>query len=721
MGTITSVRRNVKNGGRCSVFVDGEFLVACPIDVAVSLELHKGLEMTYQLERTLRGEDRRMVLKQKTYHFATYKPRTEKQVRTYLVGREATPEEIDFVVSWLRDFRLIDDRNYAEQFIEAAKERKPLSRLMARRMLVAKGVPEEIVDNVLEVRYGPDDALDAARRVATKKLRSLSTETEKKRVEKLVRFLQYRGYPWDVIRKVIGELHLTSSVILILTWMIVLSQTPLAVMAQAITNCNRARLPETINRFQTTTQPVLAPDGILFLDRKLHPNNADGGVHDPDDVWSSHRDSFGVWSEVSRETFTTILRPDVVFTVTSDGLEALVVGRYRDGKDEESTCMAIISRPSQGELFDRVHPLVIPRLSSLGRNFYASMSDDRQHIIVAVDQSQGVGGLDLYHTFRCNDSWSPLTSLGPFINTPAFDGAPWLAHDNITLYFASSGREDRYGKADLYVTRRLSDDWTKWSVPVNLGTCFNSVEDETAFSLNGSGDSAFIYSWDAETSRSGIYIVGIPQDISPVPWCSFTGKVVNAVTREAVDGITFLVQDSASHCASALIPIDTRTHSFRVSLASQRRYFVTTEAKNFVSHRQSIGIRNLDSVTDLRVTIGMFDKRVPLASIFFDRGVAQLNEENLRLLVQLVERYDIRQIAFDVVGYTDFVGSKSLNATLSQNRAEAVSTELVRLGLFQDRIRSIGRGIEHPGTLLGLVENPQSRRVDIFPADQSGR
>lgn len=64
MGVITSVRRNVKNAGRCSVFVDDAFFAACPIDVALALGLRKGLEMSADLERRLRAEDRRMVLRQ---------------------------------------------------------------------------------------------------------------------------------------------------------------------------------------------------------------------------------------------------------------------------------------------------------------------------------------------------------------------------------------------------------------------------------------------------------------------------------------------------------------------------------------------------------------------------------------------------------------------------------------------------------------------------------
>lgn len=720
MGTITSIRRNVKDGGRCSVFVDEVFLAACPIDVATSLGLRKGLEMTDDLERMLRKEDKRIVLRQKTYHFATYKPRTERQVRDYLIGREAAPEEIDDVMAWLKEFRLLDDRVYAERFLDAARERKPLSRSTAKRTLARKGVPESIIDEVLHEQYSEDDAINAARRVASKKLRMISSASDKERDEKLMRFLQYRGYPWDVIRTVLHELREgTLCLVVVITSLFFLAASHGT--SQEITTCRRSRLPDAVNRFQPTTQPVLASDGTLFLDRKLHPDNADGGVKDPDDVWLARRDASGNWLDAERTTFTSCKRPDIVFSFTSDGLAALVAGTYRKEGGVDVASLAILTRRSSRDLFSDVEPVIIPGLPSLGRNFYAMMSDDRRTILLALERSDGMGGLDLYVSVRCGENWSAVINCGPSINTPAFEGAPWLAPDGETLYFASSGRDDRRGKSDIYVTRRNGPLWTSWSTPRNLGSCVNTIEDETAFSLIGRGDSALIHSWDAESGRPGIYVVELTGDVRPLPSCSFTGSVVDAVTNEPLPLAVLRIRDTASSCEPFEIPLDTTSKKFAISLPALHRYHIDTKVHHYVPHHQVIGVRTLDSTTVLRVTTKVFDTRRPLASIFFDRGVAQLSDEHIAMLTALVERYDMRQIAFDVVGYTDVVGTRALNTTLSGQRAESVAAQLVVLGLDQNKVRAIGRGIENPGTLLGLKENPQSRRVDIFPSEKSGR
>lgn len=179
-------------------------MAACEIDIAMSLGLHKGMAMTDALAMQLRAEDRRLTLRQKAYRFATYKPRTARQMREKLVGLEAVPEEIDDVMGWLSSFRLIDDAAFARSFVQASRERKPMSTSALRRALRGKGVADEHIEAAL-ADASTDADVDAARRVAIKKLRMIRAEGPQERREKLVRFLQYRGYPWDVVKRVVAE------------------------------------------------------------------------------------------------------------------------------------------------------------------------------------------------------------------------------------------------------------------------------------------------------------------------------------------------------------------------------------------------------------------------------------------------------------------------------------------------------------------------------------
>jgi OOP family OmpA-OmpF porin len=67
-----------------------------------------------------------------------------------------------------------------------------------------------------------------------------------------------------------------------------------------------------------------------------------------------------------------------------------------------------------------------------------------------------------------------------------------------------------------------------------------------------------------------------------------------------------------------------------------------------------------------------------------------------------------------VTGYTDLAGTAQYNQRLSERRAESVRAELVRLGVPNDEIVTIGRGKNDPvvPTADGVRE-PRNRRVEI--------
>jgi len=492
-------------------------------------------------------------------------------------------------------------------------------------------------------------------------------------------------------------------------------------MAQGPTTCVRQRLPESINKFQPTTIPVLSPDGqTLFVDRKLHPENEEG-ASDPDDVWISRRIGGSLWTEPERTMFTTFRRPDVLFSLSRDGRRALVYGRYlyRDG--DSVRCFALAERTDVGLPFSVLSPIDLPTLRDMGRNFYGSLSDDATVLVIAMNRPGGVGDLDLYVSRRCGDRWSTPISLGHTINTKAFEGAPCLAPDGLTLYFSSSGRDDRRGKADLYVTRRLDDTWTSWSAPVNMGPCINTQEDETSFSLIGDGDSALVTSWDLEHGRPGIYLVGLTTDLRPLPYVVFTGRITNPLTGQPVEGARLVVHDSTSTCHEGTTYGAGADGGFTIMLTSGKRYHIEARAAHHVSAMQTIGVRRLDSISELRLSVYLFDRRMPLASVFFDRGSNDVGPAEQAKLDELVQRYGLRAVGFEVVGYTDPIGNQRDNARLSTGRAEATREALRKAGADEKRIKASGRGVEYQGTQLFLKEHPQSRRVDIFPAEPPGR
>lgn len=88
------------------------------------------------------------------------------------------------------------------------------------------------------------------------------------------------------------------------------------------------------------------------------------------------------------------------------------------------------------------------------------------------------------------------------------------------------------------------------------------------------------------------------------------------------------------------------------------------------------------------------------------------SETHVNDLIEIMKAYP--QLVIKIEGHTDNTGSESTNETLSQERADAVKTQLVKAGVAADRVSTKGFAAEKPTatnqTSTGRQEN---RRIDV--------
>ena len=100
----------------------------------------------------------------------------------------------------LDELGLTDDRAFAQSCISGMARRRPEGRLKTRARLKQKGVPDNIIDEVVS----SVDQATLCRAAAEKKLRSLSGPPEQKK-KKLIAFLKNRGFDWESIRETVTQ------------------------------------------------------------------------------------------------------------------------------------------------------------------------------------------------------------------------------------------------------------------------------------------------------------------------------------------------------------------------------------------------------------------------------------------------------------------------------------------------------------------------------------
>jgi SOS response regulatory protein OraA/RecX len=73
--------------------------------------------------------------------------------------------------------------------------------------LKQKGVKEEIIKKILKEDYNKDKEVELAKKVALKKVKVYQNLPEEEFRQKMLGFLQRRGFDWGVIKEVLDELY----------------------------------------------------------------------------------------------------------------------------------------------------------------------------------------------------------------------------------------------------------------------------------------------------------------------------------------------------------------------------------------------------------------------------------------------------------------------------------------------------------------------------------
>ncbi len=124
--------------------------------------------------------------------------RTERQLADYLRRKEYPDDEIKQVLAWLRERGFVNDRAFADSFIQARIQHLDGPRKI-KQMLFQKGVPSSITDELLQSAYPFELQLENVKALAAKK--------QKAGREKLLRFIASRGFSQYVIIQAFNDLN----------------------------------------------------------------------------------------------------------------------------------------------------------------------------------------------------------------------------------------------------------------------------------------------------------------------------------------------------------------------------------------------------------------------------------------------------------------------------------------------------------------------------------
>ncbi len=329
-----------------------------------------------------------------------------------------------------------------------------------------------------------------------------------------------------------------------------------------------------------------------------------------------------------------------------------------------------------------------------------SVAPDGKTIYFTSKRPGGYGGEDIWKTTMLGEGrFSPPENLGPTINTPDNETAPFIHSDGKTLYFVSTGHVGMGGR-DIFFSTKVGE--KEWTEPINLGYPINTKEDELDIFINSKGNTAF-YSSEKEGGFGGvdIYYFELDERLRPTPVTFMKGQVKDSQSGKSIEAEIELIDLENEELISATVS-DPVTGEFLACIPTGTHLMMNISHPYYLFYSENFHI--LKSASELepflkdillqKPTVG---SSVVLNNIFFDFDKSELKPESfIELDVLLDFLVNNPTVKIEIGGHTDDQGGDTYNLQLSEARAKSVYQYLIGRNIDPERVTYRGYGETQP-------------------------
>jgi outer membrane protein OmpA-like peptidoglycan-associated protein/tetratricopeptide (TPR) repeat protein len=336
-----------------------------------------------------------------------------------------------------------------------------------------------------------------------------------------------------------------------------------------------------------------------------------------------------------------------------------------------------------------------------------SLSRDGKTLYFSSDRPGSIGGVDIWKVaINADGTYGEPQNLGNKVNTEGNESFPFIADDNKTLFFASSGRPG-LGGLDVFQIDLTSGEAS------NLGKPVNSEKDDFAFTFNESKKVGFVSS-----NRNGNDdIFGATPvcsvDVLTVVTDAKTGAILTNATVSILDDKRNVIATEMSNTKGE-VKYQVECDKPYVVQASKDGYegntFAVTKSKG-----PTVKIDAAIQPIDVIVT----ETEIILKPIFFEYDKSNITQEGafeLDKLVQVMKNND--KLVIMSKSHTDNRGSDKYNLSLSDRRAKSTVQYIISKGIDASRISGKGMGELEPKVDCGAScteeQHAQNRRSEFL-------
>ncbi len=465
-----------------------------------------------------------------------------------------------------------------------------------------------------------------------------------------------------------------------------------------------------INSFHDQYFPSITADGRTLIYTSIRSFSQ---TDDENLVISTLGDN-GWSSPSSISTNINTINNEGTASISGDGKTLVFTSCGR--RDSKGTCDLYISYKKGNEWTIPVN--MGEPINSREWESQPSLSADGRTLYFASSRRSGFGKTDIFVSYLGEQNvWSVPKNLGPKINTPEDDAAPFIHANGKSLYFSSNGRPGM-GGFDIYLTTKED---TGFVTPVNMGYPLNTSNDEQSLIISTDYQKGY-YSGEVITkgnTSNVIFEFDVPKALQSTQKTNIAkGTVYDAVTKQKLQARVELI-DIKTNKMVTVVNSDNINGDYTLVLNEGAEYALYCSKEGYLFKSMSFNYtdpQKFDPISlDIYLEPAVAGAHIILNNIFFETGKYELQEKSKTELDKLVSFLKNNpQVKVEISGHTDDVGKHEDNMKLSSLRAKAVAEYIIKLGINATSLKYVGYGETQPTKPNDNEENRQlNRRIEF--------
>jgi outer membrane protein OmpA-like peptidoglycan-associated protein len=377
----------------------------------------------------------------------------------------------------------------------------------------------------------------------------------------------------------------------------------------------------------------------------------------------------------------------------------------RYNSQNPSDCKIYVSKYLNGKW---LIPMMLQGVNIDGyKSMHPNLSFDGTKLYFSSNRPGGKGKMDIWY---CDidefGNVGQVYNLGPKVNTPENEIAPFYHYKTKTIYFSSDGHVG-FGGLDIY--KSYNDDEynevdadTIWSTPLNIKSPINSSKDDAYFVIQNDQRLAY-YSSDREPCKdcgeTPMYCYKVYSvDKEPLNF-SLSGYVYDRETNKPIPNALLTFKDVSGDLQPFFITTDDKGYYF-TPLRDELELYIKAQKNKYFGDAASVSTKGKTESENF--TQDFFLSKIPAGEIVipgieYDFDKATLRPESKKILDDLANYLTLNnQIYIQINSHTDFRGSDDYNERLSKERAKSCVDYLIEKGIDPARLMSEGYGEKQP-------------------------